>query len=140
MRMILFLAALAVPAVPAAAQVTEREARAADRLADPLNQEIAAASIAAVVSTILDTRVGALAQWSDGAIRSDDTLRDVKRRDDPEFERRFYADTRRTTAHLGAAASDLVTMLGEVRRTAKRLEGLGAAAGATYVDGSPREP
>ncbi|MHA6721879.1 hypothetical protein [Sphingomonas sp. RS2018] len=120
------IAALAlVPAIlvaaPAAAQDRPPVADVARALNDPVMQEGAAAALAALAGIVLDTRVGPLAQWVDPSVRPNATLRDLKRRDDPDFERRLRADTRRGVAVAGAAAGDAAVMAGEVARTTDRL-------------------
>ena len=118
MRVMLSAIALSVVAFPAAAQ--SRADVAVDRLNDPVVQEGVAAMVGALAGIVLDTRVGLLAAYSDG-IRPNDTLRDIKRRDDPGFEARLHDDTRHAVAKSGAVASDAVAMSGELRRTAERL-------------------
>ncbi len=114
--------ALSLIALPAAAQ-SRAEVEAANRLNDPVVQEGAAAMVSALAGIVLDTRVGPLARLTDpyDDIRPSDTLRDIKRRDDPHFEARLHDNTRRTVAQAGAVAGDMVAMSGEMRRTAERL-------------------
>lgn len=123
MRLAYSVAALALIAVPASAQ-TRPEARIADRLNDPIVQEGAAAMVSALAGIVLDTRVGPLARYADprDGIRPGDTLRDIKRREDPGFEARLRDDTRRGVAIAGVAAGDMVALSGELRRTADRLQ------------------
>ncbi|MES2337052.1 MAG: hypothetical protein V4537_03015 [Pseudomonadota bacterium] len=133
-------AALSAVALPAAAQ-TRDSARAVERLNDPVVQAGLTAAIDALAGIVLDTRVGPLARYTDD-IRPNDTLRDVKRRDDPQFEARLHDNARRAIATAGAAASDGVAMSAELARTADRLRaaiaplaGLaGAYAGGDYDD------
>ena len=119
MRFAIVAATLSLIAVPAAAQ-TRSEVEVVDRLNDPVVQEGVAAMVGALAGIVLDTRVGPLARYTDD-LRPNDTLRDIKRRDDPHFEARLHDDTRRTVARAGAVAGDMVAMSGEMRRTAERL-------------------
>jgi len=118
MRLISAALALSAIAVPAAAQ--SRADVAARRLNDPVVQEGVAAAISALAGIVLDTRVGPLAGYADG-VRPDDTLRDLKRREDPAFEARLHDNARRATALAGRATTDALAMSGEVARTADRL-------------------
>jgi len=146
MRFPIVAATLALIALPAAAQSPNdrprAEIEAADRLNDPVVQHAAAAMVSALAGIVLDTRVGPLARLADprADIRPGDTLRDLKRRDDPHFEARLHDDTRRTMARAGAVAGDLVAMSGEMRRTAERLRAAlaplaGIASGPAGYDG-----
>jgi hypothetical protein len=117
--------ALATVATPAAAQFSagaqSRDVDAVRQLNDPVVQEGLAAAVSALAGIVLDTRVGPLAGYADG-VRPGDTLRDVKRRDDPRFEARLHDDARRAIAGAGAMAGTGVAMSAEVRRTADRLQ------------------
>lgn len=119
MRVPVTIAALLV-ASPAVAQ--ERDpAEVARVLQNPAVQEGAAVAIDRLASILLDTRIGALAALGDPDVRPGDTLRDVKRREDPGFERRLRQDTRRTLAEAGAVAGAAATGAAELARTADRL-------------------
>jgi hypothetical protein len=76
-----------------------------------------------LAAIVLDTRVGPLAQFADpdSDIRPSDTLRDVERRRDPQFEAKLHDQTRRAVATAGLAANDALAMSGELARTADRL-------------------
>ncbi|URW75599.1 hypothetical protein M9980_13925 [Sphingomonas donggukensis] len=134
MRLIPIAAALCVVAAPAAAQHRTPESDVARRMADPVVQDGAAAAISALAGIVLDTRVGPLARWTDPRddIRPNDTLRDLKRREDPNFERHLHNDARRTLATAGAAAGDLAAMMGELRHTADRLQAAVAPIAGAY--------
>jgi len=123
MRLVPVAAALCALALPAAAQ-SAPEAEVARRLEDPVVQEGVAMAVASMAAIVLDTRVGALAQilGPESGIRPSDTLRDVERRRDPDFEARLHQDTRRAVATMGALASGAAAMRGEIQRTADRLE------------------
>jgi hypothetical protein len=127
MRFAIAVTALSLIALPAAAQSRNDRPRTpapvVDRLNDPVVQEGAAAAVSALAGIVLDTRVGPLARYADPRedIRPNDTLRDLKRRDDPHFEARLRDDTRRTVAIAGATAGDMLTMSGELLRTTDRL-------------------
>jgi hypothetical protein len=122
MRLISIAAVLCAIALPAAAQ-SRAEADTVRRLNDPMVQEGVAMAMSALAGIILDTKVGPLARYSDEDIRSTDTLRDVQRRRDPEFEARLHDRTRRAVAATGAVANDALAMSGELARTADRLRG-----------------
>lgn len=121
MRTLLAALAVSVIALPAAAQT--REEAAAQALNNPMVQEGIAGVVSGLAGIVLDTRVGPLARYADprDGIRETDTLRDVKRRDDPDFEKRLHADTRRAVAAMGAVSSDVLAMRDEYGRTAERL-------------------
>jgi hypothetical protein len=86
---------------------------------------------------VLDTRLGALSALADAEddVRPDDTLRDVKERQEPGFERRLHRSTRRAVEAAGTAAGAAATQVAEIRRTAERLdEALGAMLGGIQED------
>ncbi len=116
----LIFAAASCFATPALAQ--DREARIADQLNDPVVQDSISAAVAAIAGIVLDTRVGSIAPYSDGQIRPGDTLRDVKRREDPGFERRLRRDTRRAVGTAGLVARDAASASGALAETTARLE------------------
>ena len=124
-------AAAMVAAAPAAA--SERAAPSVDQvaraLADPQVQAGVATVLDAFAGAILDTRVGPLAHYS-GKVRPDDTLRDVARRDDPEFDRHLQERTRGAVALAGRTAQDAAAMQKELALTAARLRGLFAMTSA----------
>ncbi len=120
MPIALALTVLATPAIAAPAAAQSREQDAARQLNDPVVQEGLAAAVSAMAGIVLDTRVGPLARYTDD-VRPSDTLRDIKRRDDPHFEARLHDNARRAIATAGAMASDGVAMSGELARTADRL-------------------
>ncbi|HEX8412720.1 MAG TPA: hypothetical protein VF637_02380 [Sphingomicrobium sp.] len=97
---------------------------AASVIAEPIAQDALARSIDQLAGIVLDTRVGPLAALTDARddIRPDDTLRSVKEREDPNFERRLHKNTRRTLATAGRAAGAAANQTAELRRTAERLE------------------
>lgn len=119
MRLVPIALALSAIAAPAAAQ-SRPEVDAARRLNDPVVQDGVAAAVSALAGIVLDTRVGPLARYSD-EIEPGDTLRDVERRRDPDFERRLHENTRSAVRTAGAVASDGVAMSAELARTADRL-------------------
>jgi hypothetical protein len=123
MRLVPAALLLSAIALPAAAQ-SSPEVDAARRLEDPMVQEGLAMAVASMAAIVLDTRVGPLASLLDpgSGVRPSDTLRDVQRRRDPDFEARLHDDTRRAVATAGAAASGAAAMSSELQRTAKRLE------------------
>ncbi len=117
---LLAIAAAATLAMPASAQ--EREARVAETLNDPVVQDGLVAAVATIAGIILDTRVDAMAPYTDGRVRPGDTLRDVKRRDDPDFERRLRQDTRRAVGTAGLVAGDMASASGAIAETTARLQ------------------
>lgn len=121
MRLVSAAAVLCIIATPALAQ--SREAEAVRRLNDPMVQEGVAMALSSLAGIVLDTRVGPLARFADPeeGIRPNDTLRDVERRRDPQFEARLHDRTRRAMAATGAVAGDALAMSGELARTADRL-------------------
>lgn len=127
----LILPLISAPALAAPQQDAERAVRA---MQNPIAQEMAASVVDQVVGIVLDTHVGPAARVLDPDvdIGPNDTLRDVKRREDPAFERRLHDDTRRAVGAAAAAAGGAVAQAAEIRRTAERLEAvLGPLIAAT---------
>ncbi len=120
MRFVFAAAAAMIVAAPAMAQ-DRPENRVAAQLNDPLVQAGLAGAVNALVGIVLDTRVGPVARHIDRDARAGDTLRDLKRRDDPQFEARLHEDVRRSVARTGAMAGDVAVVMGEARTTAARL-------------------
>lgn len=89
-------------------------------LGDPAAQDALARTVDRLAGIVLDTRVGPLAILTDERddIGPNNTLRDVKEREDPDFERRLRTNTRRAITAADAAATQVV----ELRRTAERLQ------------------
>lgn len=130
--------AAALAAVPAAAQDRTLE-RAADRLSDPVVQEGIAGAVSALAGIVLDTDVGPLAHITGGRIGPHDTLRDVKRREDPGFERRLHRDTRDAVRVAGMAAGDSAAMIGSLAVTADRLRAALAPFAGYLASRDPRD-
>jgi hypothetical protein len=122
MRLVPAALMLSAVAVPAAAQSQVEDA--ARQLQDPIAQEAIAMAVSSIAAIVLDTRVGQLAQvlGPESDIRPSDTLRDVQRRKDPDFEAKLQDDTRRAVATAGSAAVGAAAMSGELQRTAERLQ------------------
>lgn len=119
MRVPMLIAPLLL-ATPAMAQ--ERDPAAIARaLQNPAMQDGAAAALGQIADILLDTRVGALAALGDSDVRADDTLRDIKRREDPGFEARLERETRRTLRQAGTVAGGVAVGAAELQRTADRL-------------------
>ena len=137
MRLIFLLSAAAIAAAAvspatageAAAPDVDRVARA---LSDPQVRAGAATILDAFAGAILDTRVGPLAHYAPrDTIRSDDTLRDVARREDPDFDRQSSESTRGAVALAARTTRDAADMRRELAVTARRLKQLfKATAGA----------
>lgn len=119
----LLLAAAPVLAAPprAARPSAEQAVRA---LQDPMAQELATGVVDQLIGIVLDTRVGPVAALTDPRdyIRPTDTLADLKRRDDPQFDRRLHADTRRAVGTMAAVAGGAMAQTAELRRTVARLQ------------------
>jgi len=117
-------AALCVLATPAAAQSDGKAEAAARALSNPLVQEGVAMMVDQVAGIVLDTRVGPLARYVDpeGDVRPTDTLGDIQRRRDPQFQARLHAGTRNAVRTAGAVANDTLAMGDELGRTAARLQ------------------
>lgn len=118
--------AAALLATPAIAQPPKPErpsaADAARLLGNPAVQDSAARALTQLAGIVLDTRVGPLAALDpDADIRPGDTLRDLKRRDDPRYEQHLYRDTKRALGEAGAVAGGVAAQSEELRRTAARL-------------------
>jgi hypothetical protein len=122
MRIALAAVAL-IAASPAVAREPARPTaeQAAAALGNPLVQEAAARALTQLVGIVLDTRVGPSAAL-DPSVRPNDTLRDVVRRDDPDFEARLYEGTRRSLGTAAAVAGGAAVQARELKRTADRLE------------------
>lgn len=123
MRAALVLAPLllSVPTL-AAAHPRVDPADAARLLGDPRVQEGAASALEQLAGIVLDTRVGPLATLADPSVPPQATLRDLERRDDPDFDARLHRDTRRAVRTAGAVAGGAAVTAGELRRTADRLQ------------------
>lgn len=125
---------IAAPALAAPPRVdAEKAARA---LQDPMAREVAAGVVDQLIGIVLDTRVGPAAALTDPTARPTDTLRDLARRDDPDFDRRLHRDTRRAVGTAAAVAGAGVTQAAELKRTAVRLQ---AALGPLIAALAPRD-
>jgi len=127
MRLVLTAALLCAAATPALAQSqqppsTRDKAEAlAKALDNPFVQEAAAAMLSNFAGIVLDTRVGPAAQYLDPTIGEQDTLRDIQRRNDPDFEKRFHADARRAVVVAGKLTQGALEMQDSLDQTAARL-------------------
>ena len=117
-------AAFCVIAAPAAAQTDTKAQAAARALSNPLVQEGVAMMVDQIAGIVLDTRVGPIARYIDpeGDGRPTDTLGDVQRRRDPQFQAKLHAGTRDAVRTAGAVANDALAMGDELGRTAARLQ------------------
>ena len=133
MRLISLATFTAALVVASPAMARERAAPGVDQvaraLADPQVQAGVATVLDAFAGAILDTRVGPLAHYT-GKARPDDTLRDLARRDDPQFDRHLQERTRGAVALAGRTAQDAAAMQKELALTAERLRGLFAMTSA----------
>jgi hypothetical protein len=129
---------VATPAWAGASEPSQADAGAlASALENPAAQDALTRTVDRLAGIVLDTRLGALAALADAEddVRPDDTLRDVKERQEPGFERRLHRSTRRAVEAAGTAAGAAATQVAELRRTAERLdEALRAVLGGTPED------
>jgi hypothetical protein len=130
MRLILTAALLCAAATPALAQSQPQpqpqpqpdKAEAVVRaLQNPLVQEGAAAMLSNFAGVLLDTRVGQVAHYADPTIGDQETLRDIQRRRDPDFEKNFHADARRAVAAAAVLGQNALEMRASLDDTAARL-------------------
>lgn len=105
---------------------SEQPEQLAEKLSNPAVQDGVAGLVGAFADAILDTHVGPLATFSDPRddIRPEDTLHDLVRRDDPDFDRRLRRDTRRSVATTGRAVRDGVAVSNELDATVRRVRTL----------------
>ena len=139
MRALLFVPLLvATPAFAAHHPPRPSAADAAQLLQNPKVQDGAALALVQLANIVLDTRVGPVATLADPDVPPQATLRDLQRRDDPDFEARLHRDARRAVRAAGAVAGGTLATAGELRRTADRLQAALAplidALGATRDD------
>jgi hypothetical protein len=126
MRLILTAALLCAATTPALAQSQPQpqpdKAEAVIRaLQNPLVQEGAAAMLSNFAGVLLDTRVGPVAHYADPTIGDQETLRDIQRRRDPDFEKNFHADARRAVAAAAVLGQNALEMRASLDDTAARL-------------------
>jgi hypothetical protein len=126
MRIVFTAALLCAAATPALAQSQPQppqdKAEAIVRaLQNPLVQAGAAAMLGNLADAVLDTRVGPVARYADPTIGEQDTLGDIQRRRDPDFDRHLQADTRRAVAAAAALGQNALEMRASLDETAARL-------------------
>ncbi len=128
MRLVFAAAAICLIAMPALAQSDGRSPSTRDQaealaraLNNPMVQEGAAAMLGNLAGIVLDTRVGPAAQYLDPTIGEQETLRDIQRRRDPDFDRNFHADARRAVAVAGKLTEGALQMQDSLDQTAARL-------------------
>ena len=130
MRLMLLPLALMVSGHAGAEERTDPRpgdvAQLAETLNDPAVQTKVSALVSALANALLDTHVGPLARYANPreGIRPDDTLGDLVRRDDPEFDRRLRQRTRGAVQAVGQAAHNGAAMSSELARTVDRLRSL----------------
>lgn len=123
MRALLFVPLLfAAPAFAADRPPRPSAADAARLLQNPKVQDGAALALIQLANIVLDTRVGPVATLADPDVPPQATLRDLRRRDDPDFEARLDRDAHRAVRTAGAVAGGTLATAGELRRTADRLQ------------------
>ncbi len=128
---LLIAATTATPAFARSPRSDDAEmARVTRTLNDPRTQDAMAGVMVAMADGLLDLRIdklrAAMARLDPESARDDGydnprTLRDVVRRDDPNFEQNLYRDSRRATAQMGAMASGMADMLPELRTMGERM-------------------
>lgn len=124
------LLALAVPAVAQAQDRDDGLARTADQLQDPATQDALAGVLSALVATMLDLKVGGIANAAakvdpDGRMKPVDpdmTVRDMAERDNPDFAAELDADIRGGTRMMGAMAGAMAEMLPQLATLARDVE------------------
>ena len=112
-----------------------------EALSNPMVQAGVAGMVGAFADALLDTRVGPLAHYTDprDGIRAQDSLGDLIRRDDPDFDARLQQRTRAAVALTGQAARDAAAMSRELGKTADRLRVLLATTSAALDAAADRD-
>jgi hypothetical protein len=126
MRIVFTAALLCAAATPAFAQSQpqppqDKAEAIVQALQNPLVQAGAAAMLGNFADAVLDTRVGPVAHYADPTIGEQDTLGDIQRRRDPEFDRHLQADTRRAVAAAAVLGKNALEMRASLDETAARL-------------------
>ncbi|NYT42348.1 hypothetical protein HZY97_16365 [Sphingomonas sp. R-74633] len=126
MRLILTAALLCAAATPALAQSEpqrqpDKAEAVVQALQNPLVQAGAAAMLDNLAGALLDTRVGPAAQYLDPTIGAQDTLGDIQRRRDPNFDRNLQRDTRTAVAAAAVLGKNALEMRASLDDTAARL-------------------
>jgi hypothetical protein len=129
MRFALAATALCLIAAPAFAQSQAQaqakpdKARAvADALQNPMVQEGLATVMAQLAGIALDTRVGPMLHYADPTIGENDTIADIQRRRDPQFDRHLRDNARHAAAMAGQLAGDAVAMRDSLTDTRRKLD------------------
>jgi hypothetical protein len=129
MKRALFALPLVTMALPA--QAADRDlARAAAQLEDPRTQDALAETLSALVTTMLDIKVGGIANAVAKAdprgrmseVDPDLTVRDMAERDNPDFADKLDADVRSGTRMVGALAGAMAAMLPQLEGLAREVE------------------
>ncbi|RYD60853.1 MAG: hypothetical protein EOP58_15690 [Sphingomonadales bacterium] len=94
-----------------------------DALSNPVVQNGIAGLVAAFADTVLDTRIDPVAHYTD-RVRPGDTLGDMVRREDPNFDRNLQNGTRRAVGMAGQLTRDGVVMADEIGKTTDKLQSL----------------
>ncbi|MDG2534348.1 hypothetical protein P6144_11860 [Sphingomonas sp. HITSZ_GF] len=124
MRLVLAAILLCAAATPALAQSQPQPDKAeaiVRALQNPMVQAGAAAMLGNLADAVLDTRVGPVARYADPTIGEQDTLGDIQRRRDPDFDKHLQADTRRVVAVAAALGQNALEMRASLDETAARL-------------------
>ncbi|MBB4099759.1 hypothetical protein [Sphingomonas kyeonggiensis] len=127
MRLVLTAALFCAAATPALAQ-TQPEPSTRDRtealaraLNNPMVQEGAAAMLTNLAGIVLDTRVGPVAHYVDPTVDENETLGDIQRRRDPDFDRNFHKNARSAVVVAGKLTEGALQMQDSLAETAARL-------------------
>lgn len=125
MRLVLTAALFCAAATPALAQQAQPQPDKAEAivqaLQNPLVQAGAAAMLGNLADAVLDTRVGPAAHYVDPTIGEQDTLGDIQRRRDPDFDKHLQTDTRRAVAAAAVLGKNALEMRASLDETAARL-------------------
>ncbi len=130
MRKALLALSLISVTTPALAQSeTQRDAeKMADVLNNPATQDMAAGAVGAIMDAILDMRIDGIAKAIEPLNKGKTsalpgrTMRDLARRDDPDFEEKMQSGTRQAVGSIGALASALAVAMPEFERAMKRMK------------------
>jgi hypothetical protein len=122
------LCALSTPAFAQEKPAPDKAEAVVRAMRNPMMQGAAAAVLGNFADIILDTRVGPVAGYADpdGRTRAEDTLGDVARRHDPDFDKHLRDGTRRGVAAAATLANDALDMRNELARTGSRLHAAAA--------------
>ena len=124
------LAALtfATPALAAESSAQRELTHMADTLNDPSNQAAISGALGAMMAAVLDIRVDGIAKALEGmnggkpVTMHGSTVRDLAKRDNPDFERKMQSDTRAAVGAAGGLASAMALMLPELEKAGRKMK------------------